>query len=140
VVLILFTFSLVAFFFIILMIIVVVVVVVVVVVFIVAIILRQLLSFFHCFLIFFSRKYHHHDLKGILLLRNVLRRIGLRLRLRWHIPWRHQTSGLTSSALVGCAATTNHLKFGNRREQDNSLNKINEIKTRMKLKLRKIVL
>jgi hypothetical protein len=37
-----------------------------------------------------------------------------------------------SSALLGCAVGTSHLKFGNRREYDNSLNKTNEIKTMMK--------
>jgi hypothetical protein len=44
-------------------------------------------------------------------LRNVLRRVGLWLRLRWHIPWCKLTSGLTSNALAGCAARMNHLKF-----------------------------
>jgi hypothetical protein len=100
VVFIIFAFSLIAFFFSILMVIVVVVA------------LRQLLSF----LCVFSHRYHGHDLERILLLRNVQRRVGLRLLLRWHIPWRHLTSGLTSSALMGCAVRTNHLKFGNRRE------------------------
>jgi hypothetical protein len=55
--------------------IVVVVDVVIVVVVDVAIVLRQLLSFFRCFLSIFSRRYHDHDLKGILHLRNVLRRV-----------------------------------------------------------------
>jgi hypothetical protein len=115
VVFIVFAFSHIAFFFFILMVIVM------------AIILRQLLSFLH----FFSCWYRDHDLKEVLL----LRRIGLRRRLRWHIPWHQLTSGMMSSALAGCVARTNHLKFGNRREQDNNLNKINELKTRMKLKL-----
>jgi uncharacterized membrane protein YhaH (DUF805 family) len=64
---------------------------------------------------FFSRRYHDHDLKGILLLRNILRRVGLWLPLRWHISWHHLTSGMTSSALADCAVRTNHLKFGNMR-------------------------
>jgi hypothetical protein len=84
-------------------------IVVVVVVIIIAIVLRQLLSFF-------SRGYHDHDLKGILLLRDVLRRVGLWLQLRWHMPWHHLTSKATSRALAGCAARMSHLKFGNRRE------------------------
>jgi uncharacterized membrane protein YhaH (DUF805 family) len=101
VVFIIFTFSLVApIFFIILMVIIVVV------------ILRQLLSF----LSVFSHRYHDHNHEGILLLRNILRRVRLWLWLRWHIPWCQLTSGLTNSALAGCAVTTNHLKFGNRRE------------------------
>jgi hypothetical protein len=97
-----FFFSLIVFFFLLMLIVVIMVVVV-------AIVLWQLLRFF-------SRKYHNHDLKGILLLRNVLQRVRLWLLLRWHIPWRHLTSGLTSSALVGCATRMNHLKFGNMRE------------------------
>jgi hypothetical protein len=36
------------------------------------------------------------------------------------------------SALPGGAAGMSHLKFGNMREEDNSLKKTNEIKTRMK--------
>jgi hypothetical protein len=84
VVLIIFIFSIVAFFFLnlivfflLLMIVVIVVVVDVVIVMVidVAIVLRQLLSFFRCFLSIFSRRYHDHDLKGILHLRNVLRRV-----------------------------------------------------------------
>jgi hypothetical protein len=73
-----FFFFLVVVFFLMIIVIVVVVVVfflmiiVIVVVVIVAIVLRQLLSIFRCFLSFFSHKYHDHDLKGILLLRNVL--------------------------------------------------------------------
>jgi hypothetical protein len=39
------------------------------------------------------------------------------------------------SALAGCEARTNHLKFENRREEDKSLNNINKTKIRMKLKL-----
>jgi hypothetical protein len=78
----------------------------------VVVVLRELLSF----LSVFSYWYHDHDLKGIHHLRNVQRRVGLRLRLRWHISWHHLTSGLTSSALTGCAVRMNHLKFGNRRE------------------------
>jgi hypothetical protein len=117
VVLIIFTFSIISFFFFnlvvfffFLMIIVIVVVVVV------AIVLRQQLSFFRRFLRFFSHQYHDNNLKGIFLLRNILRRVRLWLRLRWHISWCHLTSGLMSSALVGCAVRMNHLKFGNRRE------------------------
>jgi hypothetical protein len=78
----------------------------------VVVILQQLLSF----LSVLSHKYHDQDLKGILLMRNVLRRVGLQLLLRWHIPWHHLTSGLTSRALAGSAARMNHLKVGNRRE------------------------
>jgi hypothetical protein len=100
VVFIIFAFILVAFFFIILMVIAVVV------------ILRQLLSF----LIVFYCRYRDHNLEGILLLRNVLRRVGMRLWLKWHIPWCQLTSGLTSSTLVGYATRRNRLKFGNRRE------------------------
>jgi hypothetical protein len=40
-----------------------------------------------------------------------------------------------TSALAGCAARMNHVKFGNRRESDNNLNNINKRKTRMKLML-----
>jgi hypothetical protein len=90
-------------------------IIVVVIVVIVAIVLQQLLSFFYCFL-GFSHRYHDHDLKGILLLRNVLRRVRLWLLLRWHISWRHLTSGLTYNALADCVARMNHLKFGNRRK------------------------
>jgi hypothetical protein len=86
------------------------------VVVVVAIVLRQLLSFFRCFLIIFSRRYHDHDLKGILLLRNILRRVVLQLLLRRHISWCNRTDWLTSSALTGCGVRTNHLKFENRRE------------------------
>jgi hypothetical protein len=111
VVLIIFIFSLIVFLFFY-----VLVVIVIVVVIIVAVVLRQLLSFFHCFLSFFSCWYHGHDLQGILLQRNVLRRVGLRLRLRWYIPWCHLTNSLTYNALAGCVARTNHLKFGIRRE------------------------
>jgi hypothetical protein len=48
----------------------------------VAIVLRQMLSFLYVF----SYWYPDDDLEGILLLRNVLRRVELWLRLRWHIP------------------------------------------------------
>jgi hypothetical protein len=75
-----FFFSLIVFFFLLMLIVVIMVVVV-------AIVLWQLLRFF-------SRKYHNHNLKGILLLRSVLQRVGLWLLLRWHIPWRYLTSGL----------------------------------------------
>jgi hypothetical protein len=104
-----FFFSLVVFLFFLMIIVIVVVVVV-------DIVLWQLLSFFYRFLSFFSRMYHNHDLKGILLLRKVLRRVRLRLWLRWYIPWHQLTSGLTYSALTGCAARMNHLKFRNRRQ------------------------
>jgi hypothetical protein len=97
-----FFFSLVVFFFFLMIIIIVMVVIV-------AIVLRELLSFFSC-------RYHNHDLKGILLPRNVLRRVKLWLQLWWHISWCQLTSGLTSSALAGCAKRMNHLKFRNRRE------------------------
>jgi hypothetical protein len=60
--------------------------------------------------------YHDHDLKGVLLLRNILRRVVLWLLLRRHISWRNLTDWLTSSALAGCAARMNYLKFGNMRE------------------------
>jgi hypothetical protein len=46
----------------------------------------------------------------------VLRGVGLWLWLGWHIPWCKLSSGLTSSDLLGCAVSTSHLKFGNRRE------------------------
>jgi hypothetical protein len=36
--------------------------------------------------------YHDHNLEGVLL-RNVLRRVGLRLWLRWYIPWHQLSSG-----------------------------------------------
>jgi hypothetical protein len=76
------------------------------------VILRQLL----CFLRVFSCRYCDHNLKRVLPLRNVLRGVGLWLWLGWHIPWRKLSSGLTSSALLGYAASTRHLKFENRRE------------------------
>jgi hypothetical protein len=85
---------------------------IILVVVIVVVILRQLLSFLHVF----SRRYHDHKVKGVLLQRNILRRVRLRLQLRRHIPLHQLTSGLTSSALAGCAVRMNHLKFGNRRE------------------------
>jgi hypothetical protein len=101
VVLIIFIFGLIAFFFFFLLMIVVMVV-----------IMWQLSNFLRVF----SRRYHDHDLDGVLHLRNVLRRVGLWLWLRWYIPWRQLTSGLTSSALAGCAVRMNHLKFEKRRE------------------------
>jgi hypothetical protein len=98
VVFIIFAFNLIAFFFIILVVVVVVP--------------WQLLTFLHVF----SCRYRDHYHEGILLLRNELRRVRLRLRLKWHIPWRELTSGLTSSALASCAVRTNHLKLRNMRE------------------------
>jgi hypothetical protein len=83
-----------------------------IVIVVVVVILRQLLKF----LSVFSCWYRDHDLEGILVLSNVLKRVGLQLWLRWHISWRHLTSGLTSSALEGCATRMNHLKFENMRE------------------------
>jgi hypothetical protein len=62
VVLIIFVFILIAFFFIL-------------VVIVVDIVLWQLLSFLRVY----SHRYHDHDLEGNLLLKNVLRRVGLRL-------------------------------------------------------------
>jgi uncharacterized membrane protein YhaH (DUF805 family) len=56
-----FTFSLISFFFIIILVVIIIVIVP-----------WQLLSFLGVF----SHRYHDHDLKGILLLRNVLRRLG----------------------------------------------------------------
>jgi hypothetical protein len=73
VIFIIFTFSLVALFFFLLIVFFFLMNVVVVVV------LRQLLSFLRVF----SRRYRDHDLKGVLLLRNVLRRVGLRLWQWW---------------------------------------------------------
>jgi hypothetical protein len=111
--LIVFFFSLIVFFFFFLVIIIVVMVIVLVVmVDVVAIVLQQLLSFCRCFLSVLSCRYHYHDPKGILLLRNILRRVVLRLLLRRHISWRDLIDWLTSSALAGCAVRTNHLKFG----------------------------
>jgi hypothetical protein len=80
--------------------------------FLMVIILRQLLSFLRVF----SCRYRDHNLEGVLPLRNVLRGVGLWLRLGWHIPWCRLSNGLTSSALPGCVASTRHLKFRNRRE------------------------
>jgi hypothetical protein len=76
------------------------------------IVLRQLLSFLRVF----SRWYRDHDHEGVLPLRNVLRRLRLRLWQRWYIPWHQLSSGLTSNALAGYTARMNHLKFENRRE------------------------
>jgi hypothetical protein len=78
----------------------------------VVIIPRQLLNFLRVF----SCRYRDHNLKGVLLLRNVLRGVGLRLWRRWYIPRRQLSSGLISSALPDCMTRTNQLKFGNRRE------------------------
>jgi hypothetical protein len=117
VVLIIFVFILVAFFFFSLVVFFLfLMIVVIVMVVVVTIVLRQLLSFFCCFPSFFSHRYHNHNLKGMLLLRNVLRRVGLQFRLRWHIPWCLLAKGLMSSALAGCVTRTNHLKFENMRE------------------------
>jgi hypothetical protein len=108
---------------------------VVVVIVIVPNILQQLLSFCCCFLSVLSCRYDDHDLKGLLLLRNVPRRLMLRLLLRRHISWHQMTDWQMSSALAGCVARTNHLKCGNRREYDNNLNNnnLNKRKTMMKL-------
>jgi hypothetical protein len=76
-VVIIFAFSLIALFFFLLVVCFFLLMIVVMV-----IILWQQLSFFCVF----SRRYHDHDLKGVLLLRNVLRRVGLWLWLRWYIP------------------------------------------------------
>jgi ABC-type bacteriocin/lantibiotic exporter with double-glycine peptidase domain len=75
VVLIIFIFLLVAFFFLLLVLFLLMVIIVVV-------ILWQFLSFLRVF----SRRYRDYYIKVVLLLRNVLRRVGLRLWLRWHIP------------------------------------------------------
>jgi hypothetical protein len=112
VVLVIFILSLVVFFFFLFLVIIIVIVVPIVIV----IIQKKLLSFCHCFLSVFSRRYPNYDLEGLLLLRNVLRRVVSWLLLRQHISWRHLIDGQTSNALVGCVARTNHLKFRNRRE------------------------
>jgi hypothetical protein len=78
----------------------------------VVVVLWQQLSFLRVF----SHRYHDHDLEGVLPLRNILRRVELRLWQRWYIPGYQLANRLTSSALAGYAARTNHLKFGNRRE------------------------
>jgi hypothetical protein len=104
VVLVMFIFVLVAFFFFFLILLLLMVVVMVV-------ILWVMLSF----LCVFSRRYRDHNLK-VVLLRNALRRVGLRLQLRWHMPRCQLTNEQMSSALEGCAARTSHLKFGNMRE------------------------
>jgi hypothetical protein len=101
VVFIIFSFSLVALFSFFLLMVVVIVVV-----------LRQLLSF----LCVFSFRYCDHNLEGVPPLRNVLRGVGLWLWRRWYVPGHQLSSGLTSSALLGCTTRMNHLKFGNRRE------------------------
>jgi hypothetical protein len=76
---------------------------------IVVVVLWQLLSFLRVF----CHKCRDHYLKVVLLPRNVLRRVGLRLRLqlRWHIPLCQLTNEQTSSALAGCAASMDHLQF-----------------------------
>jgi hypothetical protein len=102
VILIFFTFSLVALFFFFL----------VVFFFLMVVVLLQLLSFLRVF----SCQYRDHNLNGVLPLRNALRGVGLRLWLGWHIPWRKLSSGLAFSTLPGSVVTTSHLKFGNRRE------------------------
>jgi hypothetical protein len=78
----------------------------------VVLVLRQLWLFCWCSLRFLSLRCHDHNLEWFLL----LRRVVLRLLLRWHVPWRQLTNWQTSSALAGCAARTNHLKIRNRRE------------------------
>jgi hypothetical protein len=100
VVLIIFIFLLVAFFFLLFVLFLLMVIIVVVV-------LQQLLNFLRVF----SHRYHDYYLKVVLLLRNVLRKVGQRLRLRWHMPQRQLTNGQTSSALAGCAVSTGHLQF-----------------------------
>jgi hypothetical protein len=106
VVLTIFAFSLVALFFFFLVVFFLPMIVVVVVV------LRQLLSFLRVF----SCWYRDHNLEVVLLLRNVLRGVELRLWWGWYIPGRQVTNGQTPSALAGCATRMNHLKFGNMRE------------------------
>jgi hypothetical protein len=106
VVFIVFTFSLVALFFFLLVVFFLPMIIIVVVT------LQQLLSFLHVF----SHQYRDHNLEGVPPIRNVLRRVGLRLWRRWYIPGHQLSSGLTSSALLGCMMRTNHLKFGNRRK------------------------
>jgi hypothetical protein len=90
--------------------------VVLVVIDVVAVILQQLLMFCRCFLRLLFLRHHDHNLEGLLLLRNVLRRVVLSLQLRWYVPWCHLADWQASSALAGCSASMNHLKFGNRRE------------------------
>jgi hypothetical protein len=106
VVFIIFAFSLVALFFFFLIVFFLPMIVIVVIV------LRQRWLFYQCSLRFLSLRCHDHNLEWFLLLRRVM----LLLLLRWHIPWRQLSSGLTSSALLGLAASTSHLKFENRRE------------------------
>jgi hypothetical protein len=48
------------------------------------VVLRHMLSF----LCVFPCRYCDHNLKRVLPLSNVLRGVGLRLWLEWHIPWR----------------------------------------------------
>jgi hypothetical protein len=106
VVFIFFAFSLVALFFFFLILLFLPMIVVVVVV------RRQLLLFCRCSLRFLSLRYHNHNLEWFIL----LRRVVVWLLLRWHVHWCQQTNWQMSSALPGCAASTSHLKFRNRRE------------------------
>jgi hypothetical protein len=76
VVFIIFTFSLVALFFFLVVFFLPMIVIVVVV-------LRQLWLFYRCSLRFLSLRCHDHNLKWFLLLRRVM----MRLLLRWHVPW-----------------------------------------------------
>jgi hypothetical protein len=107
VVFIIFAFSLVALFFFFFLIVFFLPMIIVVVV-----VLRKLLRF----LCVFSCRYCDHNLEGVLPLRNVLRGAGLRIWQRWYILGRQLSSGLTSSALLGCTTRMNYLKFENRRE------------------------
>jgi hypothetical protein len=79
---------------------------------IVVVVLRQLWLFYRCSLRFLSLRCHNHNLEWFLFLRRVM----LQLLLRQHTPWCLLSSGLTSSALLGCAVSTSHLKCGNMRE------------------------
>jgi hypothetical protein len=101
VVFIIFAFSLVALFFFLLIVFLLPMIIIVVIV------LQQLWLFYRCSLRFLSLMCHDHNLEWFLL----LRRVVLRLLLRQHIPWCLLSSGLTSSALPGCVASTGHLKF-----------------------------
>jgi hypothetical protein len=89
---------------------------VIVVVVVVLIILWQLLIFCCCSLGFMSLRCHNHNLKGLLLLRNILWRDVMWLLLGWHIPWCQLSNWHALSPLAGCVARTNHLKFGNMRD------------------------
>jgi hypothetical protein len=81
----------------------------------VVVVLRQLLLLYRCSLRFLSLRYHGLDLIGLLLLRNVLWRVVLRLLLRWHISGCQLMNCHASDALAGFAMRTNHLKFEGRR-------------------------